>query len=264
MTFQYPVEIARDLVAMTSQFSQQSMEVHGVALIEKLFDVACSLTDVLSLLPARSDPFTLGPRDYLHQFMSLLSVLRNGDTRFLPLLLQKVHDVLPTLANPMLQTVPETTNMCADVDIFDGFGNSGMIPQTFTPMQSRPTEFKLENPGLPFDKRIDHLGSPSVAQNSDNSPFTSPAIMSPSMEFPGMSKYNGFPDLNHGMEFKREFDAGNHGLSNMRMTPARSDSASSFGISQVPRSVSEYHHLQRGNSGGGDVGINGVNDLPFR
>jgi len=33
MTFQYPVEIARDLVAMTAQFSQQSMEVHGVALV---------------------------------------------------------------------------------------------------------------------------------------------------------------------------------------------------------------------------------------
>lgn len=33
MTFQYPVDIARDLVAMTSQFSQQSMEVHGVALV---------------------------------------------------------------------------------------------------------------------------------------------------------------------------------------------------------------------------------------
>lgn len=33
MTFQYPVEISRDLVSMTSQFSQQSMEVHGVGLV---------------------------------------------------------------------------------------------------------------------------------------------------------------------------------------------------------------------------------------
>ena len=33
MTFQYPVEIARDLISMTSQFSQQSMEVHGVGLV---------------------------------------------------------------------------------------------------------------------------------------------------------------------------------------------------------------------------------------
>ena len=155
----------------------------------------------------------------------------------------------------MLQTVPETPSICADVDIFDGFGNSGMVPQTFTPMPPRPTEFKLENPGLPFDKRVDQLGSPS-AQSSDNSPYSSPP-----MEFPGLSEYSGYPDLNHGIEFKREFDTGNLGLSNVRRTPLRSDSNSSFGMPQVPRSVPEYH-LQRGNSGGGDVGISGVNELP--
>ena len=33
MTFQYPFEIARDLVSMTSTFSTQSMDVHGVGLV---------------------------------------------------------------------------------------------------------------------------------------------------------------------------------------------------------------------------------------
>lgn len=33
MTFQYPVDIARDLAQMTSQFSHQSMEVHGIGLV---------------------------------------------------------------------------------------------------------------------------------------------------------------------------------------------------------------------------------------
>lgn len=33
MTFQYPVEISRDLIAMTAGFSPQSMEVHGVGLV---------------------------------------------------------------------------------------------------------------------------------------------------------------------------------------------------------------------------------------
>lgn len=36
MTFQYPVEIARDLISMTSHFSQQSMEVHGIGLVRCL------------------------------------------------------------------------------------------------------------------------------------------------------------------------------------------------------------------------------------
>ncbi|KAL8730956.1 MAG: hypothetical protein Q9166_003746 [cf. Caloplaca sp. 2 TL-2023] len=48
MTFGYPIEIAKDLVAVTSQLSRRSMEVHGVGLIEKIFDVACTLIDVMS------------------------------------------------------------------------------------------------------------------------------------------------------------------------------------------------------------------------
>ncbi|TVY71291.1 putative sucrose utilization protein SUC1 [Lachnellula suecica] len=210
MTFQYPVEIARDLVSMTSQFSQQSMEVHGIGLIEKLFDVACSLTDVLSLLPPNPDPFQLGPRDYLQDFVTLLSVLRGGDHRFLPLLLSKVHDVLPRLVNPMLQTVPDTPagNMCADVDIFDGFGNGGMgVPSNFPGYNGDGTsgQFKVEPdadfnrpaaPILAFDKRIEELGSPALGPGSnDNSPFTSPSIIQSPMEFPGLSEYNSFPDL---------------------------------------------------------------------
>ena len=140
--------------------------------------MACSLTDVLSLLPANPQPFTLGPRDHLHQFMTLLSVLRNGDNRFLPLLLSKVHDVLPTLANPMLQTVPDSpAAMCAEVDIFDGFGAMGMGLSNYmsNSSQSQP-EFKIETPSIPFEHRIEEITSPiHRPENGENTPF-SPAI----------------------------------------------------------------------------------------
>jgi len=215
MTFNYPVEIARDLISMTSQFSQQSMEVHGIGLIEKLFDVACSLTDVLSLLPPNPDPFQLGPRDYLNDFIRLLSILRNGDHRFLPLLLSKVHDVLPRLVNPMLQTVPDTAaNKYAEVDIFDGFGNAGMGVASNFPgyngdgtsghFKVEPdTEFSRPNPSLaPYDKRMEELASPIDGHNSsnnDNTPFTSPPIIqspiSP-MEYPGMGGYGAYQNMN--------------------------------------------------------------------
>lgn len=33
MTFGYPIEIARELVAVIGEFSQQSMEVHGIGLV---------------------------------------------------------------------------------------------------------------------------------------------------------------------------------------------------------------------------------------
>lgn len=33
LTFKYPIEIARDLLTISHQFSQQSMEIHGVGLV---------------------------------------------------------------------------------------------------------------------------------------------------------------------------------------------------------------------------------------
>jgi hypothetical protein len=43
MTFHFPVDIARDLMSMTSQFSQNSMEIHGVGLVSYFIDGTRSL-----------------------------------------------------------------------------------------------------------------------------------------------------------------------------------------------------------------------------
>ncbi|KAF2141654.1 uncharacterized protein K452DRAFT_308737 [Aplosporella prunicola CBS 121167] len=101
MSFKYPIEIARDLITMSSQFSQQAMEVHGVGLIEKLFDVACTLTDVMACVPLDQNSFEIGPRDYLGRFLGIISTLRGGHSRYLALLLQKINEVLPNMAVPM-------------------------------------------------------------------------------------------------------------------------------------------------------------------
>lgn len=37
LTFKYPIEISRDLLSMTHQFSQGAMEVHGVGLVSRTF-----------------------------------------------------------------------------------------------------------------------------------------------------------------------------------------------------------------------------------
>jgi hypothetical protein len=145
--------------------------------------------------------------------MTLLSVLRNGDNRFLPLLLAKVNDVLPRLVNPMLQTVPDTPVMCSDVDIFDGFGSGGIgVPSNFPGYNGNGTsggDFKIEPDndfnhntvnGIPsFDKRIEELGSPSTGEETVNSPFASPPMIGSPMEFPGIGDYGGFPDLGSPM-----------------------------------------------------------------
>lgn len=103
MTFKYPIEVARDLLQDISNLSLYSMEVHGVGLIEKLFDVACTLTDVIACVPleSASTPNHQTPTDYLNQFLNLISQLRGGASRYLPLLLAKVSENLPSMAPPV-------------------------------------------------------------------------------------------------------------------------------------------------------------------
>ncbi|OWY45860.1 transcription factor Pf2 [Alternaria alternata] len=108
LTFKYPIEIARDLLTISHQFSQQAMEMHGVGLIEKLFDVARCLTDVVACTSFSPNAFALGPRDYVSRFLTLISALRGGQTRYLPLLLAKLSEVLPNLPLPQSLNLPQT------------------------------------------------------------------------------------------------------------------------------------------------------------
>lgn len=175
----YSIDIGRDLLPMVSHFPG-SLGLIGLGLIEKLCEVSYFMTEYLSTKPASRDPFSIGPREHLHQILNVLSVLRNGDQRFLLLLLSRVHDVIPRLVNPMLQDAPD--NACS-IDIFDGFGNAGMAqPPHMFQTEEYDTKFAIA--------RIDELSNDSGSsaggappKNDLNSPFvSSPAIMSPGME----------------------------------------------------------------------------------
>lgn len=192
MQLQYPIDMSRDLMSMTSQFSTQSTELLGVPLVAKLLDISTALIDVLSIMPSSGDPFSMGPREQLNSLLQLLSVLRNGDHHFLPLLLNKVHDVLPRLANPILQRAPENACM-QNIDIFDGFGNAGMA-------QPPMMDFKTE-PYTPGSmQHIQDIGTDSSHSNNGDdmkSPFpmvSSPPIMSPGVEY-HESSFNSIPDI---------------------------------------------------------------------
>ncbi|KAK5132996.1 hypothetical protein LTR08_008283 [Meristemomyces frigidus] len=126
MSFKFPIEISRDLVASVGQFSQAAMEVHGIGLIEKLFDVACTLTDVMSCVPMENT-FEYGPRDYLSQLMSLISTLRGGQQRYIPLLLTKINDTMPSMPTLgyALPAVPGSSRL---EDIYGGSQTNSSAP----------------------------------------------------------------------------------------------------------------------------------------
>lgn len=192
----YQIDMSRELMSLTSQFQTQSTELLGVPLVAKLLDISCALIDVLAMQPAPSDPFSMGPRDHLNTLLQMLSSLRNGDHHFLPLLLDKVHDVLPRLTNPMLQRAPE--NICIpNIDIFDGFGNGGMAQPP-----SMLTDFKTE----PYTSNtVTHLQDiPAVDSSSSNggselkSPFpmvSSPGVISSNGDYPTGNEFNPIPEM---------------------------------------------------------------------
>lgn len=64
--------------------------------------MACTLTDVMACVPMGSTSLELGPRDYLNHFLTLISTLRGGQVRYLPLLLAKVNDVMATMSGPII------------------------------------------------------------------------------------------------------------------------------------------------------------------
>ncbi|KAI1827519.1 hypothetical protein F4861DRAFT_368078 [Xylaria intraflava] len=194
----YQMDMSRELMSMASQFQTQSTELLGVPLVAKLLDIACSLMDVLAIQPPHADPFTMGPRGHLKSLLQILSSLRNGHHHFLPLLLDKVHDVLPRLANPMLQRAPDNAPIpnLANIDIFDGFGNAGMAqPPILTDFKTEP----YTSNAMPHLQDIPAVDSSSSSGGSDmKSPFSmagSPSVMSPNGEFTRGPDFNSMPEM---------------------------------------------------------------------
>ncbi|GAB1314822.1 hypothetical protein MFIFM68171_05032 [Madurella fahalii] len=172
------LDTINELLPMVSHFPG-NLGLHGLGLFEHLLNVTCALTEILASQPAPRTPFTPGPHDQLRKILNIITVLRSGDHRFLPLLLSKVQSTLPSLASPMLRNAPENT--ACNIDIFDGFGNAGMAQY---PASDFDNKFAIPR----LDEMSSDSNSPSGAppsSNDMNSPFaSSPAIMSPGIEIP--------------------------------------------------------------------------------
>ncbi|OIW29457.1 hypothetical protein CONLIGDRAFT_327868 [Coniochaeta ligniaria NRRL 30616] len=189
----YSIDIGRDLLPMVSHFPG-SLGLLGLSLIEKMCDLTSGLTEFLAMQPASRNPFSPGPREYLHPLLNVISVLRTGDHRFLPLLLTKLNHILPRLANPMLQNAPENANNACNMDIFDGFGNAGMAQPAMFQTEDYDNKFAIPR----IEELSNNSGSPNgTSKNDMNSPFvSSPAMMSPGGDMPhGLPEFNSIPDM---------------------------------------------------------------------
>jgi hypothetical protein len=164
MSFKYPIDLARDLVHSASQSSQQVMEVHGIGLIEKLFDVACTLTDVMSVIPHDQYTFEFGPSDYLHQLKTLISTLRGGQQRYLPLLMQKINDTMPNTPGYAIPAVPPSLR---SEDAYESSHSSGNNSHHSTPYGS-----PVSPVAPPFPRCVEAAVSSAITYNM--APTSSP------------------------------------------------------------------------------------------
>lgn len=149
--------------------------------------MSLSMTEYLAAQPASRDPFTAGPREHLGQMLAVIAVARNGDYRFLPLLMNKMADVLPRTTNPMLQNIPENVNL-GNVDIFDGFGNVGMAQSSSQLQLSMDNEYDRKFSVEEYDKKYSMEMNGSTPDSASNSHHSNG---SPSMGQQGSSDMGG-------------------------------------------------------------------------
>lgn len=111
--------------------------------------MSCTLSDVITYVPYDSTNGTVDtPQDYLNQLLNLISRLRGGASRYVPLLMAKVAENLPNMSNP-LEHMPRT------LDAFiENSASSNSSPQ------------EMQKPPVPRHPPPLQIQMPSAAQQS--------------------------------------------------------------------------------------------------
>ena len=102
ITFRYPINIAKELMICTQDLPKSSFTIHGVGMIEKLFDIASALVDVLARVPVMptspSGNLVDLPVNDLSYLRTLIQNSPGGDTTYDDLLEKHIQQTIPSLA----------------------------------------------------------------------------------------------------------------------------------------------------------------------
>lgn len=211
MSFRYPIEISRDMISAMHQFSQQAMEVHGIGLVstlhgappflfkltisnqvEKIFDIACALADVMAIVPMDSNTSESGPRDYLREMISLLSRLRGGQQRFLPLLLSKVNETIPDMTHSVTPNMSSMSLVDERREVQYPSSRSNSSQSTTPPSFSSPSG-STTHPVF-SDDTTGTAKYPMAASFSSSAGF---AAINPTTSFPGQEQHFSYGSGQH-------------------------------------------------------------------
>ncbi|KAK9384439.1 hypothetical protein V1515DRAFT_618072 [Lipomyces mesembrius] len=100
MSLTYALDIARDTMRISKRLTMESLEVNGISIIGKLYDIACSIVMVLSCYPSLAKTrleCKQGPSDMeiLSHYISLLATFGGGQHPYLSPLMTAIIGLLP-------------------------------------------------------------------------------------------------------------------------------------------------------------------------
>ena len=124
MSFHHPVEIARDVILVSRLLPLQAFQANGVGILEKIFDVGCSLADVLLVHPhiLQTSSIEVGPKDYLMDLVRILDMDIRGHSKYLQLFAMRVDECLGVRVSRSLSSGQGSPAICEinwDEDILD-------------------------------------------------------------------------------------------------------------------------------------------------
>lgn len=151
----------------------------------------------MSCVPMSPTTFDNGPREYLNRLMSLLSSLRGGQSRYLPLLQNKMSEVLPNLQLPIQQSLSQQSLSAARSELsrLDLYGEPSASSST------------------PVSQEVSPYGTPPVPrQGSSGSSLHSLQYQDPNLAMTGhLAGPSMYPSFTTAMPFQESSTTGGFG-----------------------------------------------------
>lgn len=94
LSFRYPITLSATLAAVAAPLTPSALDANGPGILEKIFDVGCSLADVLLLHPPRAEAMQCGPRDSMKEMMRVMDRAMGGGSRYRALLGEKAGEAM--------------------------------------------------------------------------------------------------------------------------------------------------------------------------
>ena len=137
----------------------------------------------MSCVPIEQHSFDFGPREYLHQMMTLISNLRGGQQRYTPLLVSKINDTMPDMGYALAPSMTDSTSQHGVSRSNSNESSFGSPPLSALDSQTSPF-------GFPQDLGVDVSSTASMfagAASSTASMFASAMISNHGIEYGDMA-----------------------------------------------------------------------------